>query len=76
MAISTTSSTATPTPAVTPTPTAASVTKNAAQSLLTSLNAGSGIDTASLVPSLVEAQFRELAAFVEIYRSLGGGWQQ
>ncbi len=57
MAISTTSSTATPTPAVTPTPTAASVTKNAAQSLLTSLNAGSGIDTASLVPSLVEAQF-------------------
>ena len=26
--------------------------------------------------SLVEAQFRELAAFVEIYRSLGGGWQQ
>ncbi len=57
MAISTTSSTATPTPAATPTPTAASVTKNAAQSLLTSLNAGSGIDTASLVPSLVEAQF-------------------
>lgn len=25
---------------------------------------------------LVEAQFGELAAFVEIYRSLGGGWQQ
>jgi multidrug efflux system outer membrane protein len=25
---------------------------------------------------LVEAQFGELAAFVEIYRALGGGWQQ
>ena len=57
MAILTTSTTATATPTPTATPTAASVTKNAAQSLLTSLNAGSGIDTATLVPSLVEAQF-------------------
>jgi len=24
---------------------------------------------------LVQAQFGELAAFVEIYRALGGGWQ-
>jgi multidrug efflux system outer membrane protein len=24
---------------------------------------------------LVQAQFSELAAFVEIYRALGGGWQ-
>ncbi len=41
----------------TPTATAASVTKNAAQSILTSLNTGSGVDTASLVTSLVQAQF-------------------
>lgn len=41
----------------TPTPTAASITATAAQSLLTSLDAGSGIDTASLVSSLVQAQF-------------------
>ncbi len=42
----------------TPTPTgAANVTKNAAQSILTSLNTGSGVDTASLVTSLVQAQF-------------------
>lgn len=33
------------------------VTTNAASSILTSLNAGSGVDTASLVKSLVEAQF-------------------
>ena len=54
--VSTTSSTSTPTP--TPAATSsASLTKNAAQSLLTSLNTGSGIDIASLVPALVQAQF-------------------
>lgn len=49
----TTGTAATPTP----TPSAASITSTAAQSLLTSLDAGSGIDTASLVTSLVQAQF-------------------
>ena len=38
-------------------PTTASVTSTAAQSLLTSLGSGSGVDTASLVTSLVQAQF-------------------
>ena len=33
------------------------VTTSATTSILTSLNAGSGVDTASLVKSLVEAQF-------------------
>ena len=42
----------------TPTPTSsANVTKNAAQSILSSLKSGSGVDTASLVTSLVQAQF-------------------
>lgn len=41
----------------TPTPSAASVTASAAQSLFTSLSSGSGVDTASLVTSLVQAQF-------------------
>ena len=41
----------------TATPTTASVTSTAAQSLLTSLGSGSGVDTASLVTSLVQAQF-------------------
>lgn len=41
----------------TTTPTTASVTSTAAQSLLTSLGSGSGVDTASLVTSLVQAQF-------------------
>lgn len=49
--VTTTSTTATPTPS------AASITQTAAQSLLTSLNSGSGVDTASLVTSLVQAQF-------------------
>ncbi len=55
MVTSTTSTTATPTP--TPTPSATTVVKTAAQALLTSLSAGSGIDTATLVPALVDAQF-------------------
>ena len=50
-----TSTTATPTP--TPTPSTTSVTKSAASALLTSLNTGSGVDTDTLVTSLVEAQF-------------------
>lgn len=50
-----TSTSATPTP--TPKPSAQSITSAAAQSLLTSLGSGSGVDTSSLVNSLVEAQF-------------------
>ncbi len=58
MVTSTTSTTATPTPAPTATPAnAQSVVNAATQSLLTSLNAGSGIDTGTLVPALVTAQF-------------------
>ncbi|ONF96801.1 flagellar filament capping protein FliD [Sphingomonas jeddahensis] len=43
--------------AATPTPSTTSVTKSAASALLTSLNTGSGVDTNTLVTSLVEAQF-------------------
>ncbi len=46
--------TSTPTPTVS---TAAGVTKSAAQSILTSLNTGSGVDTDTLVTQLVQAQF-------------------
>jgi flagellar hook-associated protein 2 len=60
----TTSTTSTPTPTPTPTPTAASLTASAAQSLLTSLNTGSGVDTASLVTSLVQAQFAAKTAAI------------
>lgn len=42
---------------MTTTPTTASVTTSATKSLLDSLGAGSGVDTGSLVTSLVEAQF-------------------
>lgn len=56
----TTSATATPTP--TPTPTATSLVKSATQSLLTSLDTGSGVDTANLVDSLVQAQFATRSA--------------
>lgn len=53
------SSTSTPTP--TPTSTTSSATQNgtksAAQALFTSLQAGSGVDLSTLVPSLIEAQF-------------------
>jgi flagellar hook-associated protein 2 len=54
-----TTTTSTPTPMATPATTTntAGVTKNAAQSILTSLNTGSGVDTASLVTALVQAQF-------------------
>jgi len=38
-------------------PSASSVTASAAQALFTSLQSGSGVDTASLVSSLVQAQF-------------------
>lgn len=54
---SSTTATATPTPTPTPAVSAASLTKSAAQSVLTSLNTGSGVDTASLVTSLVQAQY-------------------
>ena len=46
----------------TPSQTAANITATAAQSLLTSLNAGSGVDTPSLVASLVQAQFASKTA--------------
>lgn len=54
MVTTTSTTTGTPTPTATST---ASVTKSAAQSVLTSLSTGSGVDTASLVTSLVQAQF-------------------
>ncbi|MES3154837.1 flagellar filament capping protein FliD [Sphingomonas faeni] len=54
MVTSTTSATATPTPTTTSGKTAVNT---ATQSLLTALNAGSGVDTGTLVSSLVEAQF-------------------
>ncbi|KQM53296.1 hypothetical protein ASE69_05935 [Sphingomonas sp. Leaf208] len=58
MVTSTTSTTATPTPTPAATPAnAQSVVNAATQSLLASLNAGSGIDTGTLVPALVTAQF-------------------
>lgn len=53
--MTTITSTATPTP--TPTPSSTPGTTTIGQSLLNSLNAGSGVDTASLVASLVQAQF-------------------
>ena len=55
MVTSTTSTTATPTP--TPTATAQSAVNTATQALLTGLSAGSGVDTGTLVTSLVAAQF-------------------
>ncbi len=58
MVTSTTSTTATPTPTPAATPANAQSVMNAAtQSLLKSLNSGSGIDTGTLVPALVSAQF-------------------
>jgi flagellar hook-associated protein 2 len=53
----TSSTTGTPAPTPTPTPSASSVIGSAAQSLFNSLQTGSGVDTASLVTSLVAAQF-------------------
>lgn len=55
MVTSTTSTTATPIP--TPTPTAQSAVNDATQALLKGLSAGSGVDTGTLVTSLVSAQF-------------------
>ena len=55
MVTSTTSTTAPPTP--TPTPTAQSAVNDATQALLKGLSAGSGVDTGTLVTSLVSAQF-------------------
>lgn len=46
----------------TTTPTTTNVVKSATQSLLTSLKTGSGVDTASLVTSLVQAQFAQKTA--------------
>lgn len=55
----TTATTSTPTPTATSTTatSSAGVTRNTAQQVLTSLSTGSGIDTASLVTALVQAQF-------------------
>ncbi len=53
--VTTSSTTSTPTP--TPTPSTSSAIGSAAQALFTSLSTGSGVDTASLVTSLVAAQF-------------------
>lgn len=53
--VTTTSTSATPTP--TPVKSAASVTSGAATALLESLETGSGVDTTTLVGSLVDAQF-------------------
>ncbi|MGN6819174.1 MAG: flagellar filament capping protein FliD [Sphingomonas sp.] len=55
--VTTTSTTSTPTPTPTPTPSASNVMGSAAQALFNSLSTGSGVDTASLVTSLVQAQF-------------------
>ncbi len=55
MVTSTTSTTATPTPTAAPTP--QSAVNTATQALLNGLNAGSGVDTGTLVTSLVAAQF-------------------
>ena len=54
---SSTTSSPTPTPSPTPSPSASSVMGSAAQALFNSLSTGSGVDTASLVTSLVQAQF-------------------
>jgi flagellar hook-associated protein 2 len=58
---STSTATATPTPTAT---SAADVSKSAAQQVLTSLNTGSGVDTASLVTALVQAQFAAKTAAI------------
>lgn len=55
--VTTTSTTSTPTP--TPTPTSTTSSLSNAQTVLTALGAGSGIDTASLATSLVNAQFAQ-----------------
>jgi len=62
--MTTTSSTGATPPATAPA-TTASVNASAAQQLLSSLNSGSGVDTASLVTSLVNAQFATKAAALQ-----------
>ena len=62
---SSTSSTATPTPTPSSTPSGSSVVSTAAQQLLTSLGSGSGVDTASLVTSLVNAEYATQAATLQ-----------
>lgn len=56
MATTTATTTSTPTPTVTQ-KSVAGVTKSATQSILESLNTGSGVDTDALVTGLVQAQF-------------------
>ncbi|WP_298668613.1 flagellar filament capping protein FliD [uncultured Sphingomonas sp.] len=60
--MTTTSSTSGSATSPTTAATTASVNSSAAQQLLSSLNAGSGVDTSSLVTSLVNAQFATKAA--------------
>ena len=61
--VTSTTSTTTTTPTPTPTPASStSIVQSATQSLLTSLSAGSGVDTATLVPALVNAQFANKTA--------------
>jgi flagellar hook-associated protein 2 len=63
----TTAATSTPTPTPTPTPTSSTTTSQtaqqasqaAAQSIISTLNAGSGIDTGTLVTELVQAQYAD-----------------
>lgn len=61
----TSSTSATATAPATAAPSSSSVVATAAQSLLSSLNAGSGVDTASLVTSLVNAQYATQAAALQ-----------
>jgi len=54
------------------TPKASSVVSSAASAILTSLNTGSGVDTASLVTSLVDAEFSTKTATLQTkYDALG-----
>ena len=65
------SSAASTTPTVS-TPKASSVVSSAASAILTSLNTGSGVDTASLVTSLVNAEFSTKTATLQTkYDALG-----
>ncbi len=48
--------------------------RGGASSFLDVLDSDTRLFSAEL--TLVQAQFDELAAFVEIYRALGGGWPQ
>ena len=63
MTTTTSATTATSTP--TPTPSSSNVVSTAAQSLLTSLGSGSGVDTSSLVTSLVNAEYATQAVALQ-----------